>query len=344
MAGLVAAARARELGAAVVVYEKGNRPGGSMLLSSGVIWRHRALEAFREECPDGDPALQRRLVEELDEALDWLESLGAVPLERETGNPRTSGRRFDPRALTEALARAAGEVRLDTPFVEADVLATGGFGVRLARQRDLLLRATPWSEGDGLDHGLVRSGATSAGMDEFYGRAMPAQVDEADFVRASQLYARHALVLDDEGRDLGEPRWHEADLVQRFPNGRAWFVVDQRALREGTRYGSVAELVGLARAVGGDVRAAAELPFALPGSPKLAEPPFVAVRVRAAVTHTIGGLRVDDHARVLDRDGAPVPGLHAAGADAGGIFTGGYGSGLAAALVFGRVAAETALA
>jgi hypothetical protein len=38
-----------------------------------------------------------------------------------------------------------------------------------------------------------------------------------------------------------------------------------------------------------------------------------------------------------------VPDLHAAGADAGGIFTGGYGSGLAAALVYGRVAAETAL-
>ena len=84
MAGLVAAARARELGAAVVVYEKGDRPGGSMLLSSGVIWRHRSLEAFRQECPTGDPGLQRRIVEELDDALDWLESLGAVPLERET--------------------------------------------------------------------------------------------------------------------------------------------------------------------------------------------------------------------------------------------------------------------
>jgi NADPH-dependent 2,4-dienoyl-CoA reductase/sulfur reductase-like enzyme len=39
MAGLVAAARARELGAEPVVLEKGNRAGGSMLLSSGVVWR-----------------------------------------------------------------------------------------------------------------------------------------------------------------------------------------------------------------------------------------------------------------------------------------------------------------
>ena len=54
MAGLVAAARARELGAAPVVLEKGNRPGGSMLLSSGVVWRHHSLEDFQAECPGGD--------------------------------------------------------------------------------------------------------------------------------------------------------------------------------------------------------------------------------------------------------------------------------------------------
>lgn len=343
MAGLVAAARARELGAEVVVWEKGDRAGGSMLLSSGVVWRHRTLEDFRDECPGGDPALQRVLVEELDGALDWLEALGAPVTDRTTGNPRTVGRRFDPRGLTDALVRAAGDVRLQAPFAEADVLATGGFGARLARERGLLLRANLWSEGDGLAYALARGAATTPGMDEFYARALPAAVGESSYVAAAQLYARHALVLDDEGRDLGEPAWHESDLVQRFPGGRAWYVVDARALRERVRERTVAELVEEARAAGGDVRPAEELPFALPPSPKLAEPPFLAVRVYAAVTHTIGGLRIDERARVLREDGTPVPGLHAAGADAGGVFTGGYGSGLAAALVFGRRAAETAL-
>ena len=343
MAGLVAAARARELGAEVVVFEKGDRAGGSMLLSSGVIWRHRTADAFHDECPGGDLALQRLLVEELDGALDWLESLGAPVTARETGNELTVGRRFDPRGLTDALVAAAGEVRLGEPFREANVLATGGFGVRLARERGLLVRATPWSVGDGLDAGVARGGATTAGMDEFYGRALPAAVPEGDFVRAAQLYARHALAVDDEGRDLGEPAWHESDLVQRFPNGRAWYVIDARAPGQRIRERSVAELVDTAREVGGDVRPAAELPFALPPSGKLVEPPFLAIRVYAAVTHTIGGLRIDERARVLGADGAPVPGLCAAGADAGGIFTGGYGSGLAAALVFGRIAAETAL-
>ena len=344
MAGLVAAARARELGAAPVVVEKGNRAGGSMLLSSGVIWRHRSAKEFQEECPGGDAALQRHVVDDLDGALDWLESLGAQPVARETGNPRTVGRRFDPRALTDVLVRAAGDVRLEQPFTEAQVLATGGFAARLAAERGLLLRANPWSEGDGLVYGLGRGADLSAGMDEFYGRSLPGPVVEADFVSASQLYARHALVLDDEGRDLGDAAWHESDLVQRLPGGRAWYVVDARALRERVRERTVADLVEAARTAGGDVHPAEELPFELPTSPKLVEPPFTAVRVYAAVTHTTGGLRIDERARVLDPAGAPVPGLHAAGADAGGIFTGGYGSGLAAALVYGRIAAETTLA
>jgi fumarate reductase flavoprotein subunit len=344
MAGLVAAARARELGERPVVLEKGTRPGGSMLLSSGVIWRHRSAEAFRDECPGGDPTLQALVVEELDDALNWLESLGAEPIARETGNPRTVGRRYHPRALTDVLVRAAGDgLLLEAPFAEAQVLATGGFAARLARERGLVLRANPWSEGDGIEYGAALGGATTEGMGEFYGRALPGPVGEREYVSASQLYARHALVLDDEGNDLGEAAWHESDVVQRFPGGRAWYVVDARALGARTPYGTVADAIEVARAAGGEVLPAEELPFALPPSPKLAQPPFLAVRVHAGVTHTLGGVRIDARARVLDEDGAPVPGLHACGADAGGIFTGGYGSGLAAALVLGRRAAETAL-
>ena len=49
MAGLAAAARARELGASVDLLEKGDRPGGSMLLSSGFFWRHRTFDDFRAD-------------------------------------------------------------------------------------------------------------------------------------------------------------------------------------------------------------------------------------------------------------------------------------------------------
>jgi FAD binding domain len=356
MAGLVAAARLRELGSAAVVLEKGHRVGGSMLLSSGVVWRHRSLEAFREECPSGDPALQSLLVERLDEALDWLERTTVAPIERETGNPRTAGRRFDPRALTAALARRAGQVRLAHPLTalpeDAVVLATGGFGTAFARDRGLPLRAAPWSEGDGVRLAWQRGAALTGGLDEFYGRALPAppaRVEPEDFVRASQLYGRFADVVGDDGRRVldREPSWSETDLVQavaRQPGGEAWYVVDAAACSRSVRDRSVGEMVAVAEELGGVVRRADSLAGLGLGAPALrrtGEPPFAAVRVVAAVTHTLGGLRVDARARVLDAHGAPVAGLHAAGVDAGGIATGGYASGLATALVLGLVAAET---
>src|SRR4051794_38129972 len=105
MAGLAAAARARQLGVPFRLLEKGDRPGGSMRLSSCVIWRYDTLERFRSECPGGDPELQRLVVERLDDAIAWLESLGAEPVWQETGNVRTVGKRFDPKQLTAVLAR-----------------------------------------------------------------------------------------------------------------------------------------------------------------------------------------------------------------------------------------------
>jgi predicted oxidoreductase len=57
-----------------------------------------------------------------------------------------------------------------------------------------------------------------------------------------------------------------------------------------------------------------------------------------------GALRIDAHARVLDRDDRPISGLYAAGADGGGAYHRGYGGGLGLALVFGRRAARAAMA
>ena len=304
MAGLVAAARLRELGAEPVVYEKGARPGGSMLLSSCVVWRHLEFAAFREECPRGDESLQRLIWERFDEGLAWLDSLGAPIVWQETENPRTTGRRYEPRALTDALVRRAGAVRLREPFRDESplILATGGFPVRLARELGLVVRSNPWSEGDGLDFALARGAATAGDLEEFYGRAMaapPATVHEEDFVRLAQFLLPGARVLDDAGEEFFavQPAWHQSDLAQaiaRRPGGTAWFV-------------------------DGDQR----------------------VHVVAGVTHTLGGIRVDERARVVRDDGSPIDGLFAAGVDVGGIASGGYASGLAQALVLGLVAAET---
>jgi fumarate reductase flavoprotein subunit len=48
-------------------------------------------------------------------------------------------------------------------------------------------------------------------------------------------------------------------------------------------------------------------------------PPFHASWVTGALAHTQGGLRIDDSARVLRRDGTPIAGLYAAGGAAAGL-------------------------
>jgi len=73
------------------------------------------------------------------------------------------------------------------------------------------------------------------------------------------------------------------------------------------------------------------------------QPPYFVMEVVAAITFTFGGLLIDPRARVLTADGSAIPGLLAAGADAGGVYVRAYAGGLASALVFGLQAAETAL-
>jgi succinate dehydrogenase/fumarate reductase flavoprotein subunit len=347
MAGLVAAARLRELGRTVAVREKGTRVGGSMLLSSCVVWRHADWDAFRDECPGGDPALQRLVWERLDDAIAWLVSRGAPVVWEETGNPRTVGKRFDPRGLVDALAgdvELAVDGRVDGPLI----LCTGGFAAspdlvtRFVRPAaPLRLRANAWSTGDGLTAALGRGAVLTDGMDEFYGRNMPdAAWDETELVSLSQLYGRFACVFDEDGveffpRDLVS--WSETNLVAataRRPGARAYYVLDRNALGERVRDRTVADMVEAAPA---ESRVAlADLPFEPP------EGAVTAVRVIASITHTIGGLRVDDRARVLREDGSAIEALWAAGVDAGGIATGGYASGLAQALVLGLAAADDA--
>ena len=340
MAGLVAAARLRELGCEVDHTEKGTRVGGSMLLSSCVVWRHRDWDEFRRECPGGDETVQRLIWERLDSAIEWISSRGAPVVWEETGNPRTVGKRFEPRGLAEALA---SDVRLGVSAIpDAPViLATGGFAAsgelvqeHIRPAAPLRLRGNEWSQGDGLRFGLERGAALTPALDEFYGRNMPdAAWDETQLVSLSQLYGRFARIFDSDGVEFfqrDDVSWSETNVVQataRRPDAKAFYVLDEEALRQRVRERTVAEMVEAAPA---EARVPlADLPF---------DPPpgaVAAVRVVASITHTIGGLRVDGAARVAD-------GVWAAGIDAGGVAAGGYASGLAQALVLGLVAAEDA--
>ncbi|HIX00980.1 MAG TPA: FAD-dependent tricarballylate dehydrogenase TcuA [Candidatus Nesterenkonia stercoripullorum] len=72
--------------------------------------------------------------------------------------------------------------------------------------------------------------------------------------------------------------------------------------------------------------------------------PYYAYPVTCGITFTFGGLKGDESARVLNTDGNPIKGLYACGEALGGLFSQNYpgGSGLAAGIVFGRIAGRSA--
>jgi succinate dehydrogenase/fumarate reductase flavoprotein subunit len=426
LAGLTAALRAMELGARTTLLEKGESPGGSFLFSSGYVWSYRDMETFQGEAPGGDASLQGLILERLETGLDWLDSAGGALLARETGNPLTFGARFDPEqtvaALVDSIEGSGGEIFTNTALealledapgrvigvrassprgineyvADAVILASGGFAANpelvgryiTGGPGGMPVRAHPRSTGDGFLAALEMGALASAGLDEFYGRnlpAPPANFPPERFVEVSQLYGRHAVAVNargeryaDEGADWSETALTRATAHQ--PELYAWYILDAGALRARVRERTVKEMVETARSTGGTVVEAASLgelanklgehgvphdtvlrtleeyntavaAGKAPSPPRsgqakpLRVPPFVAVKVAPYITHTVGGLAVDASCRVLrEANERPIPGLYAAGVEAGGISVGGYTSGLVSALVFGKTAAESALA
>ncbi|MBR0250490.1 MAG: flavocytochrome c [Synergistaceae bacterium] len=72
--------------------------------------------------------------------------------------------------------------------------------------------------------------------------------------------------------------------------------------------------------------------------------PFYAIKVTAGVHHTMGGLKIDSHTRVLKGDNSVIPGLFAAGEVTGGIHGGNRlgGNAVADFVIFGRIAGQEA--
>lgn len=424
LAGLTAALRSTELGARVTLLEKGDRLGGSFVYSSGYVWSYNDLPTFRREAPGGDPELQNLILERLGPTLDWLESVTHPALTHDTGNPRTFGARFDPESTISALAEhiesSGGRILLGAMMDGLLESAEGSIiGVRTASNRELMadavilasggfagneelvgryiiggpgrmrVRTHPWSTGDGFLAASAAGALASAGLDEFYGRnlpAPPARFSAEEFVEVSQLYGRHAVAINATGERYADEAadWSETALTRattRQPGLHAWYVLDAAGLESRIRERTAAGMVEAARRAGGVVLQATSLegladqlaqrgmsrnavlqtledyntavatgdgdslspPRTGPARP-VRVPPFVAVKVAPAITHTVGGLAVDRGCRVLRRtDRRAIPDLYAAGVEVGGVSTGGYTSGLASALVFGGVAAESAV-
>jgi len=248
----------------------------------------------------------------------------------------------------------------------------------------LVTRSNPASDGHGIALGRDAGAALSKHMSGWYGHTIPFPVatplDPQDYIPLAQFYlSPRAVLLDGEGRRFTDESlgyYLNAQAVATLPGGRALIVFDEAlreedtekfgvcrwdfARRKGADVAKADTLAGLEAAVGGwgfsGIAAGMErynraLATSDPLDPPRAgnrrpvvKPPFLAIHIQPAITFTHGGLRADARSRVLDEAGRVVPGLLAAGADAGGTYHRAYAGGLAMAAVFGMIAAETALA
>jgi succinate dehydrogenase/fumarate reductase flavoprotein subunit len=137
IAGMAAAARAVELGLEVVVAEKSDDVGGSAALSAGIVWTAPDVETARRVAPEGDPALQRALVEGFDGAVERVRGRGVAVSERWSGQMGFGvAHHVDIAALLEHWRAALGDALLTRTAVR-ELVVDGHGAVRGA----LLTRA-----------------------------------------------------------------------------------------------------------------------------------------------------------------------------------------------------------
>ena len=304
MAGLCAAARARELGIDVARPGEGRprrrvdaalelrhlalpRVGG---LPGGVPRRRRSAPAARL----GAARRRARLAR-------VARSAGRRARDRQPANERAAVR--PSRADRDARARRRAAYgsrrrsrRIPSSARAGDRRLPGLAGARAAL-RDSGRRAAPTGRtrgapATGSRSRVARGAGLTPGMDEFYGRAMPAPpaaMPEAGLRPARpalrQLRARRRRA--GRGARARRASWSEVDLVQaiaRLPGARAWYLVDEPTLDVRVRERTVRELVEAAREAGGTVLLPAELPFEVPDSYRYAVHVAPGSRTRSAAS------------------------------------------------------------
>ena len=77
----------------------------------------------------------------------------------------------------------------------------------------------------------------------------------------------------------------------------------------------------------------------------LTTPPYYAIKIAPGIHHTMGGVKINTEAQVINTEGKAIPGLFAAGEVTGGVHGGNRlgGNAVADIVIFGRIAAQSAI-
>ena len=263
------------------------------------------------------------------------------------------------------------------------VLACSGFGGNKAmvarhipEMAEALYFGHAGNQGDAMAWGTAL-GAALADMGAYQGHGSVAHPHGALVTWALMMEGGFQVNAKGE-RFSNEHRGYSEQAVDVIaqPGGIAWDIYDSRLHALGREFEdyrqaeaasavcsapsaeALAEKTGLppeafartVESVAAMARGAARDPFGrdFAAKPALA-PPYYAIRVTGALFHTQGGLAVDTKARVLRKNGEPLPNLFAGGGAARGIsgaHVWGYlsGNGLLPAVTLGRIAGREAAA
>jgi fumarate reductase flavoprotein subunit len=255
------------------------------------------------------------------------------------------------------------------------VLATNGYGARrdflaefIPEIENAMYHGGPGSTGDALVIGETMQ-ADIAYLDAYQGHGSVATPHGIILTWATVMHG--GILINSDGNRFGDETQGYSEYavpVLSQVGSVAWMIFDERignacevfkdyqdlvdagAVRWASDISGLASLVGVpAEAVEATLSAAHA--SAIGSSPdgfgrteweQPLSPPYGAVKVTGALFHTQGGLRVDEHARILSA-GAPIPGMYAVGGAAMGISghgASGYlaGNGLLSALGLGYIA------
>jgi len=226
------------------------------------------------------------------------------------------------------------------------VLACSGFGgnPRMVRKyipeiADALYFGHTGNQGDALRWGEALGAATQH-MGAYQGHGSVAVPHNILITWA--LMMEGGIQVNADGRRFSDETlgYSEQCLhVLQQPGRVAWCIYDQRLHELGMTFPDYREAHEA-----GAVKPAPDLPHLKETlSQTRLVPPLYGVKVTGALFHTQGGLKIDARARVISRDGKPIPRLFAAGGAACGLSGSkvwGYlsGNGLLSAIALGKTA------
>ena len=266
-----------------------------------------------------------------------------------------------------------------TIHAKSVVLATGGFGANfdlMASYDPSLKNAVTTNHSGATGDGIRMAqavGADTVDMDQIQ---LHPTVIQSDGTLVSESVRSHgAIIVNTEGKrfvnDLaGRDVVSQAELKQ--PDGYCFIIFDQHLYDEvelthkfvergfaitGNTYEELAQNMGLkgdavqnfvdtmnrwneSVAKGED----AEFGRNNGMDDDLSTAPYYAIKIAPGIHHTMGGIKINSNAEVIDTQGNVIPGLFAAGETTGGIHGGNRVGGNAVCdfIVFGRIAGKSA--